>query len=171
MYYKRIMAFRQYKLHSNWSFNDIASVTSFSDITRGRMGGVLVQTRDGDVPIVRTTTIYDEPAQEFALIHRAIIAEIKRRSGLNIELNNALIEVYTRQYRTMGYHSDQALDIDDDSYICIFSLYDGGDLRTLRVKISLWRIIVLLSSLCQRMVSTYIRSSYNSVLMILNGWE
>ena len=36
---------------------------------------------------------------------------------------------------TMKYHSDQALDLADNSYICIFSCYDNPiNLRTLRIK-------------------------------------
>jgi hypothetical protein len=52
--------------------------------------------------------------------------------------NNVMAEIYDGQYRTMGYHSDQALDLDPDSFIGIFSLYDQraseADWRVLQVK-------------------------------------
>lgn len=45
------------------------------------------------------------------------------RHSANLEFNNALIEVYDSKYKTMGFHSDQALDIKDNSYIAIYSSY------------------------------------------------
>jgi hypothetical protein len=56
-----------------------------------------------------------------------------------LTFNNALVEEYTWQYRTMGMHSDQAMDLVDDSFICLFSCYSnpedpGCDLRQLVIK-------------------------------------
>jgi hypothetical protein len=50
--------------------------------------------------------------------------------------NNGLIEVYDRNYTKMGFHSDQALDLDRDSYIGVFSCYEqpGGQVRKLVVQ-------------------------------------
>ena len=53
-------------------------------------------------------------------IHYDIIENIKKISGIDVKLNNALIEIYGSKYCTMGYHSDQSLDLDEKSYICIF---------------------------------------------------
>jgi hypothetical protein len=53
-----------------------------------------------------------------------------------VNFNNALIEKYSVEYRCMGAHSDQAMDMADDSYICLFSCYSDGvepDLRQLVV--------------------------------------
>ena len=51
----------------------------------------------------------------------------------NIDLNNSLIECYTSDYTKMGAHSDQALDLADDSFIAIYSCYENpGSLKTPR---------------------------------------
>ena len=44
--------------------------------------------------------------------------------------NNALIENYTNAYRTMGFHSDQALDLQPGSLIALFSCYSDPELAT-----------------------------------------
>jgi hypothetical protein len=37
-----------------------------------------------------------------------------------------MLEVYDSRYRTMKFHTDQALDLNPDSYICLFSCYEHG---------------------------------------------
>lgn len=117
-------------------FDELANATSFEDITNGRKGAVLVDCNNNLIPIVRTTTAYNEPAQKFLPIHYGLIENIKKVSNLNLEFNNALAEIYESSYRTMGYHSDQSLDLAPNSYICIFSCYDDPtDLNIRKLKI------------------------------------
>ena len=61
--------------------------------------------------------------------HKHLIHQIKKIK--NIELNNAMIECYDNTYKTMGYHSDQELDLADNSYICI---YTASGNRQLKIK-------------------------------------
>jgi len=104
------------------------------------------------VPVVRTTTKYHSPANIFTPCHGQLADCIQnainnhiidnnnnnnRNSGNTTGTNtgsnstkstcpafdNALIERYTTQYATMGFHSDQALDLAADSYIALFSCY------------------------------------------------
>ena len=110
----------------------------FQDITNGRKGANIIDCKDNLIPLVRTTSIYNIPNQKFLPIHYDIIDNIKKSSkNNNLEFNNALIEIYNSQYQTMGYHSDQALDLNKNSHICIFSCYDNPktkDLRKLIIK-------------------------------------
>jgi hypothetical protein len=132
--------FKQFNIETKTDyFTELSTSVKFEPVIKGRQGTVLVDYSDNTIPIVRTTTKYDKPAQKFLPIHYNLIKEIKNEVKENIELklNNALIEIYDNTYRTMGYHSDQALDLKDDSYICIFSCYDNPntkDIRKLRVK-------------------------------------
>lgn len=117
-------------------FDELSKSTTFEDITNGRHGAVLVNNKNDSIPIVRTTTIYNKPAQQFLPIHYDIIENIKRTVNIDkLEFNNALIEIYDSRYRNMKYHSDQSLDLKDDSYICLFSCYDNPtDIRKLKIK-------------------------------------
>lgn len=107
-------------------FHDLKKSTEFEDILPGRVGAVLVDQYDL-TPIVRTTTKYKNPAQQFKPIHYEIINNIKKAvisSIPDLDFNNALIEIYDNNYCTMGYHTDQALDLKDGSYIGIYSCYE-----------------------------------------------
>jgi hypothetical protein len=56
---------------------------------------------------------------------------------LDVEFNNAMIEIYNCDYKTMKYHSDQSLDLETDSFICLFSCYSNSqttNLRKLKIK-------------------------------------
>jgi hypothetical protein len=64
-------------------------------------------------------------------IHFEIIDKIKEFMP-NIEINNAMIEIYNSEYKTMKYHSDQSLDLAKDSFICIFSCYSNSETKNLR---------------------------------------
>lgn len=106
-------------------FGELLQSAHFEPIAKGRLGAILVDQRDDQVPIVRTTTVYQQRASRFLPIHYRIVDQIKQRfSDLDLHFNNALIEVYDNNYRTMGPHSDQELDLTNDSYICVFSCYD-----------------------------------------------
>jgi hypothetical protein len=85
------------------------------------------------MPLVRTTTNYTLPNQTFLPIHYDIMNAIKKSSvANNLEFNNALIEIYNFQYCNMGFHSDQALDLEENSFICIFSCYNDPNTTNLR---------------------------------------
>ncbi len=118
-------------------FNELSKTTNFENITNGRNGAVLVN-NNNIIPIVRTTTKYNNPAQLFSPIHYNIIDKIKTTTNkLNLDFNNALIEIYNNDYKSMGEHSDQALDLADNSYICLFSCYNNPlakNIRTLKIK-------------------------------------
>ncbi|XWV25420.1 hypothetical protein QJ856_gp0342 [Tupanvirus deep ocean] len=114
-------------------FIELAKSAKFENINKSRLGANLVDCANDLVPIVRTTTIYHEPNQKFLPVHYEIIDQIKKISKIeNLILNNALIEIYYSDYRNMGFHSDQALDLADNSYICIYSCYNNPATRDLR---------------------------------------
>ncbi len=121
-------------------FDELLNASSFNDIGKGRKGAVLVHYVDELVPIVRTTSVYTQPAQRFNQLHYYIMDEIKQAYGdVNINFNNAMAEIYDAQYRKMRYHTDQSLDLQDGSYICLFSCYendsdDPKDMRKLKIK-------------------------------------
>src|ERR1700744_1189249 len=118
-------------------FEELTNSAEFENINRGRKGAVLVDYKNNLIPLVRTTTIYNKPAQKFLPIHYDIIENIKKITGYNeLEFNNALIEIYDSDYRNMKYHSDQSLDLANDSYICLFSCYSdpSKDNRKLKIK-------------------------------------
>ncbi|NIG52854.1 alpha-ketoglutarate-dependent dioxygenase AlkB [Chitinophaga sp. Cy-1792] len=128
-------------------FEALSKATIFEALSKGRIGNHLVREMTNGVPVVRTTSKYSIPAQFFAPIHEAvadnILETINRQSlqGPNpAGFNNALIEVYDASYAKMGYHSDQALDLVDDSLIAVFSCYENPDeltekhIRKLRIK-------------------------------------
>jgi hypothetical protein len=122
-------------------FTKLINETEFETITNGREGAVLISPVGDKIPIVRTTTKYTKPAQKFKAIHYDIVNKIRNISGINsIEFNNGLIEVYDNKYCTMGFHSDQSLDLEEDSYIAVYSCYenpqdiDGSNSRKLIVK-------------------------------------
>lgn len=114
-------------------FSGLLSATAFETIAKGRIGNHLVNVGDKGIPIVRTTTKYNIPAHNFSAIHHSIVECIINtvaENGLNIparHFNNALIEVYEASYYKMNYHSDQNLDLADDSFIALFTCYENPD--------------------------------------------
>jgi hypothetical protein len=121
-------------------FEDLMKTIEFEPIIKGRQGANLVDNNHNDnnnlLPMVRTTTPYGKPCQRFQSIHRDIIEKIKIVSKIeNLEFNNAMIELYDSCYRNMKFHSDQSLDLVENSYICIYSCYDDpADIRKLKIK-------------------------------------
>ncbi|MCB8905133.1 MULTISPECIES: alpha-ketoglutarate-dependent dioxygenase AlkB [unclassified Streptomyces] len=105
-------------------FAELSASALLEDVGRGRRGATLTQA-DGavGVPLVRTTTRYGSPAQRFRAVHERLARQIQERAALPVGFNNALIETYTNAYTTMGSHSDQALDLADESFIAVFSCY------------------------------------------------
>ena len=119
-------------------FNQISQQISFEPIIpNSRYGAILVKPNDHLIPIVRTTTKYNNPVQNIKPI-KELIDLIKQEiysnnlSNHNIEFNNAMVELYNSNYKSMGFHSDQALDLADNSFICIFSLYSNPSSKNIR---------------------------------------
>ena len=107
-------------------FQKLSEITDFENIIKGREGAVLVDVKNDLIPLVRTTTKYLKPAQKFKSIHYDIVEQIKEKANISdIKFNNALIEIYDSSYCKMGFHSDQALDLADNSYIAIYSCYEN----------------------------------------------
>ncbi|MEL6177523.1 MAG: alpha-ketoglutarate-dependent dioxygenase AlkB [Myxococcota bacterium] len=122
-------------------FDTLSRSVDFEAITSGRQGNHLVDVSERGVPIVRTTTQYKRPAHHFAPIHHQITDAIQRAASAQfgaLSFNNALIELYDRNYIKMGYHSDQALDLEPGSFIALYSCYERpkahASLRTLKIK-------------------------------------
>lgn len=128
--YKISDEFRTYTLPvNNHLFDELLASVQFEDVGKGRQGNVLIKIDGtGCLPVVRTTTKYNIPAQSFQPVHEQLAQQIQKSSSLAVGFNNALIEVYTNAYRTMGGHSDQALDLADESFIAIFSCYKHPEL-------------------------------------------
>ncbi len=105
-------------------FATLSESACFEELGKGREGAVLVDVHEtrGN-PIVRTTTKYKAPAQQFRVVHAQLAQQIIEIASLQTEFNNALIERYTEAYTKMGAHSDQALDLAKGSTIALFSCY------------------------------------------------
>ncbi|NBE53761.1 hypothetical protein [Streptomyces boluensis] len=105
-------------------FAELSASTRWEDVGKGRRGAVLTRIDEaGGVPLVRTTTRYGSPAQRFRVVHEELARRIQESAGLPVGFNNALIETYTNAYKKMGGHSDQALDLADESFIAVYSCY------------------------------------------------
>ncbi|WP_435971457.1 alpha-ketoglutarate-dependent dioxygenase AlkB [Streptomyces sp. Qhu_M48] len=118
-------AIRSYALPAEENlFAELSASAHLEDTGKGRRGAVLTRTDEaGGVPLVRTTTRYGSPAQPFRALHDRLARRIRERAALPVGFDNALVERYTNAYRTMGAHSDQALDLADESFIAVFSCY------------------------------------------------
>jgi hypothetical protein len=128
-------------------FVELSNSVEFEKIANGRLANQLVHMEKNLVPIVRTTSKYNIPAQNFTDIHHLVTNTInqtlKSKNLENISIqhfNNALIEIYDSQYSKMNYHSDQSLDLEDNSFIGLFSCYEYSDnnseqnVRKLKIK-------------------------------------
>ncbi|MFJ9813089.1 alpha-ketoglutarate-dependent dioxygenase AlkB [Streptomyces sp. NPDC101158] len=105
-------------------FDELSASARLEDVGKGRRAAVLTRVDgSGGVPLVRTTTRYSGPPQHFRPVHERLARRIRERAALPVGFDNALIERYTNAYRTMGGHSDQALDLADESFIAVFSCY------------------------------------------------
>ncbi|KAB2589907.1 alpha-ketoglutarate-dependent dioxygenase AlkB family protein [Streptomyces arboris] len=105
-------------------FAELSESALLEDVGKGRKGATLARIDEaGGVPLVRTTTRYGSPTQRFRAVHERLADLIRERAGLSVGFDNALIESYTNAYTTMGLHSDQALDLADESFIAVFSCY------------------------------------------------
>lgn len=121
--------FRVYTL-SVWDkhFDELRESIRFEQVGKGRLGTVLVRPNEaGHVPLVRTTTPYTVAPCCFRPVHERLARLIQKSASLGREFNNALIEVYTNEYTSMGSHSDLALDLAEESHIALFSHYKFPD--------------------------------------------
>jgi len=125
-------------------FNDLEAGISWENTGKGRKGDVLVKPQaiandDGTistkVPIVRTTTRYSNAAHVFSDLHENLVKEIlacATAEGIPINKglspNNGLIEKYNSSYKKMGFHSDQAQDLIEGSWIFLYSCYRHPEL-------------------------------------------
>lgn len=130
--------FIQYNLDFDTNlFDELSTCIKYEDITKGRLGANLVNDNT-IIPLVRTTTKYKNPVQLFSPIHYDIINKIQMITEINnINFNNAMIEIYDNNYTNMKYHTDQSLDLEPESYICLFSCYSNPNsksIRKLRIK-------------------------------------
>lgn len=122
-------------------FNRLSKDVIFEPVeSDGRLGTTLVRSIDDSYPIVRTTSKYENPPQNFRESHHELVNRIKLLyPELCLDFNNILTELYDNRYKTMRFHSDLACDLEYDSYICLFSVYErelssDDTARTLRVK-------------------------------------
>ncbi|GAA2103098.1 hypothetical protein GCM10009759_38170 [Kitasatospora saccharophila] len=116
-------------------FAELLDSVRWEETGRGRRTAVIVRVgADGGVPLVRTTARYAEPAQRFRPVHERLARLVRERAGLPDGLDNALVELYTNAYTSMGAHSDLALDLAAGSSIALYSCYrdPAGPPRTLR---------------------------------------
>ncbi|MFF0393800.1 alpha-ketoglutarate-dependent dioxygenase AlkB [Kitasatospora sp. NPDC004615] len=105
-------------------FTELSASARLEEVGRGRRGAVVTKVHEAHgVPLVRTTTRYGSPAQHFGDVHERLAQQIQEAAALSVGFNNALMEIYTNSCTTMGSHSDQALDLADDSFIAVFSCY------------------------------------------------
>ena len=118
-------------------FNDLITSFNFPIVKHGKTMVTIVSTITDEIPIVRTTTQNKEPVQRFALVIYRIIDKIKQTLNMpELEFNNGMVEIYDNSYYNMKFHTDQALDIKEDSYILLFSCYEdpNNTHRILRIK-------------------------------------
>lgn len=122
--------FRRYRVRNEQNpYDALLEAVVFEDVAKGRQGNVLVDPDDvRGIPIVRTTTQYRCPAQRFQTVHMHLAQQIQTIASLPLAFNNALIEHYSHAYTKMGFHSDQALDLADGSYIAVYSCYQYPEL-------------------------------------------
>ena len=114
-------------------FNELVNEINFELVAKGRFGANCFHSVNNAIPLVRTTTIYSNPIQKFTqpcnLISNQIKSHAKQIFNIDVgELNNGLVEIYSHEYKTMGFHSDQALDLKSNSWICICSIYSNPEL-------------------------------------------
>ncbi|MES2617949.1 MAG: alpha-ketoglutarate-dependent dioxygenase AlkB [Bacteroidota bacterium] len=118
-------------------FEELSNSIEFEKITNGRIANHLVRIEKTLVPIIRTTSKYNLPAQKFSKIHNFVISTINQTVIKNnlknipyLQFNNSLIEIYESTYSKMNFHSDQSLDLENNSFIGLFSCYENPEKLT-----------------------------------------
>ena len=120
--------FQQYQLENDTNlFQPLFQAVQFEPLGKGRKGTVIVDPdEDRGTPIVRTTSRFHRPAHCFNELHKELSNQIQERAAISAPFNNALYETYTNVYSKMGLHSDMALDLQDDTFIALYSCYKNG---------------------------------------------
>lgn len=126
-------------------FENLYKSVTLEDVGGGRKVANLTKLlRHSEYYLVRTTSNYRNCNQIMSSLHyqiensfntniefeNVVMNNMNFRGKLHIgriDFNNVLFEVYTNEYRTMGYHSDQSLDLDPNSFIALFSCYENPD--------------------------------------------
>ena len=74
-------------------FEELANSAKFEKLGKGRQGTVLTHVQNNIIPIVRTTTKYNNQSQLFKQIHYEIMNKINyvQKTNQNLYFNNALI--------------------------------------------------------------------------------
>lgn len=116
--------FCKYRLeYWNDAFQEFFHAHAWTNLSHDRRAAMLVLPDADFIPIVRTTC----PTVScwcFGLVHLRLMQAIDSASGNAHSFNNAMAEVYDPEYTKMRFHTDCALDLEDDSEICIFSCYE-----------------------------------------------
>jgi hypothetical protein len=124
--------FRAYQLkNENGIFQKLDSVVAFERNSPGREGCLIsLPSENGKWPVVRSSAKFIHPTQAFPAVYSELASNI--HSLLKIEnkmdvlrFNNALVEKYDKRYVKMAFHSDCALDLDEKSFICVYSCYEN----------------------------------------------
>jgi hypothetical protein len=121
--------------NSEFTFDIFKNDIIFEDFNNRKCANI-IDKQNELIPLVRTTTKYNHPYQLFNKNHYNLIKKIQEITKMNLIFNNGLVEIYDYNYNTMKYHSDQALDLQDDSYICLYSVYNNtnNNYRCLKIK-------------------------------------
>jgi len=119
--------FQKFIININDTFLQLSKSCEFENMSSHRKVANIIDYQNNLIPLVRTTSKYDNPIQKFQLIHYDLIEKIKKITNNDLKFNNAMVEIYNSEYRTMKYHTDQSLDLADNSYICLFSCYENPD--------------------------------------------
>lgn len=107
-------------------FEELVGAVQWEHLGKGREGAIIVNYADDEgVPIVRTTTCYENAAQRWKAVHKMLVERIAAEvMGGGARFNNASLEIYDSSYRKMGYHTDASLDLAADTWICLFTVYE-----------------------------------------------
>lgn len=125
-------------------FDSLSKEITLESLGKGRLGNHIVKQATNGVPLVRTTSKFTIPPYYFSENHLHILEKINQtlisEGKPEAKFNCGLIEIYDENYTKMGYHSDQNLDLEQDSYIGLFSCYKNPETltdastRVLRIK-------------------------------------
>ncbi len=127
--------FAHYDLCSSVSYDDIYNEIIWDPATRGACveQSILVQPENDQVPIVRSTYA---PKYQIIPPHCKSILKaaqiVLEQNQSHVVFNNVLAECYQAEKRRMAFHTDQALDLKDDTFICLYSIYNDESEPNLR---------------------------------------
>lgn len=114
------------------AFEALSRGLELEAVGRGRGVLHLTEPEARGVPLVRTTSRLERPAHVFTEAHRELVAALAGVSPEGARFNAALLEIYDRGYAKMGYHSDQALDLEPGTWIALYSCYERPQEQTFR---------------------------------------